>query len=366
MRVLLMIPTLGPGGAERVMTSLAEGLVRNGHEVFLLTLSGRDTDFYAVPAGVSRIALAAMGNSRHLGDALLANLRRILAVRRAIVAVKPDALLSFMTSMNVLTVLASVGLCVRVVASERVDPASYSSGRVWNQLRLCTYRHLDALVVQTADAQRWFRERLPRLHIARIVNPLAVQSATPADTIPVPKPFVLAAGRLVHQKGFDLLIRAFGTVARDVPAMRLAIAGEGPDEASLRALAAELGLSARVLFLGRVSALPALMREATAFILSSRFEGFPNVLLEALDQGVPTIATDCPGGSREILRDGTCGLLVPCENVTALAEAIRRLIGDTALQQELSRAGRTVAAEYRIERIIPEWERALGRPGALH
>src|SRR5262249_97138 len=160
------------------------------------------------------------------------------------------------------------------------------------------------------------------------------------------RPFLLAAGRLVPQKGFDILIRAFATVASDCDSLTLAIAGEGPQEGSLRDLVIELRLERRVLFLGQVQKLRALMPPADPFLLSSRYEGFPNVLLEALGSGVPVVATDCPGGPREVLRDGEFGLLVRCGDVAELADAVRRVATDSHLRKRLSETGALAAAPY--------------------
>src|SRR5262249_8325308 len=212
----------------------------------------------------------------------------------------PDAVLSFMTSMNVLTLLACAGLRARVVVSERIDPQSHYESGVWRALRRLAYRRADALAVQTEGAARWFRTHLgERSPVTVLPNPVGA-IADCRSSVSVPRPFILAAGRLVDQKGFDVLIRAFALVVPECSDLRLVIAGDGPQARALRDLAAELRLDDRVIFSGTVSGLQGLMREADAFVLSSRYEGFPNVLLEALACRVPVVATDCPGGPREI------------------------------------------------------------------
>jgi glycosyltransferase involved in cell wall biosynthesis len=165
----------------------------------------------------------------------------------------------------------------------------------------------------------------------------------------------------VHQKGFDLLIEAFAIIASQNEQLRLAIAGEGPDLQLLRDLAARLDLAQRVSFLGPIKNLSAVMRKADVFVLSSRYEGFPNVLLEALASGVPVVSTDCPSGPREILGDGSLGLLVPCGSAKALAEAVMRVISDAELHRRLSAPG--VARRYELGSVITAWETLLaGRP----
>jgi glycosyltransferase involved in cell wall biosynthesis len=360
MRVTLMIPSLGAGGAERVMTLLANNLRERGHEVYLLTLAGSRDDFFGVGSGVRRIALDLTGNSSSMLGAARANIRRIRAIRAVVRHIRPDAVLSFITSMNVLAILACVGLPVRVVVSERIDPRSHHMEQGWARLRTAAYRYTDALVAQTADAADWFRQQLgKRIAVTTIPNPVMAAVESAAVDVAIPRPFMLAAGRLVQQKGFDLLIHAFADVARTRPELNLVIAGEGPEAPTLKRLAAEMGVAERVFFPGRVRELPGFMKEATGFVLSSRYEGFPNVLLEALASGLPVIATDCPGGPREILCDGAYGLLVSNESVRGLGEAMIRLASDADLRERLSRTASKAIARYEVGAVTTAWEQVL-------
>lgn len=360
MRVVLTIPTLGPGGAERVMTLLAEGLATRGHAVSLVTLSRTEEDFFAIGQRVRRVGLDLMRDSASVVGALQANLERVRALRRVVSSIDPDAVLSFMTSMNVLTLFACMGLRARLVVSERIDPQSHYENGWWRGLRRLAYSRADALAVQTEAAARWFRTRLSeRAAVIVLPNPVAVMPDSGRSSIAVSKPFILAAGRLVHQKGFDLLIRAFALVVKEGSDLRLVIAGDGPQACELRELVAELQLDGRVIFPGTVTGLQALMREADAFVLSSRYEGFPNVLLEALACRVPVVATDCPGGPREILQDGEFGLLVPSEDPTALAGALRRLATDVSLRYRLSARAPLATEKYSIDHVVARWEELL-------
>jgi GalNAc-alpha-(1->4)-GalNAc-alpha-(1->3)-diNAcBac-PP-undecaprenol alpha-1,4-N-acetyl-D-galactosaminyltransferase len=359
-----MISSLGPGGAERVMTLLADALAARGHDVCLLTLADPNGDFFSVGPRVRRVALALSGDSKTTLQAVRNNLCRVRAIRRAVSDNAPEAIISFMTNTNVLAILACSRLPVRVIVSERVDPRGHRVERLWSVLRLLLYRRADALVVQTGEAAAWFRQRLPgRVAVTAIANPVARVGEAPSPTVTrIPRPFILAAGRLVHQKGFDLLITAFAKVTERCPSLRLAIAGEGPDRAALLELATRLGLETRVFLLGRVAALPALMRQAHAFVLSSRYEGFPNVLLEALANGLPVVSTDCPSGPREILLDSQYGLLVSREDPGALAEALVRISTDEDLRQRLSSVGPAAIDRYGVESVVAAWESVLS-PG---
>jgi glycosyltransferase involved in cell wall biosynthesis len=170
---------------------------------------------------------------------------------------------------------------------------------------------------------------------------------------------ILAVGRLEPQKGFDVLLRAFADVARSRPEWRLRIAGEGPERGRLEALVFDLGIEDRVNLDGVVSDIDAAMRSADLFVLSSRYEGFPNALCEAMASGLPVIATDCPVGPREIVRDGIDGVLVPPEDERALAGAMDRLMDDPASRERLGAAASAIAERFTPVAILDRWESLL-------
>ena len=359
MRIVLAISSLGAGGAERVMTLLAGALAARDHEVWLVTLTRSGDDFFSVDTRVRRLGLGLTGDSPNMLRGLWANLRRLRALRRIVSTVEPHAVLSFMTSMNVLMILACIRLRVRVVVSERVDPAAHMENRIWTDLRSLLYQSAHAVVVQTENIADWFRKRLGRrARIVVIPNPVVPASGVEVGARESER-FILSAGRLAHQKGFDLLIRAFAAAAPRTRQLQLVIAGEGPQGRYLRDLAAELGVGPRVSFPGQVRDLRALMEVAMAFILPSRYEGFPNVLLEALAAGVPCVAADCPGGTREILANGAYGLLVPPQDLLALTEAIDRITADSELRARYAQAGAAAIERYRLDRVVVLWERLL-------
>jgi GalNAc-alpha-(1->4)-GalNAc-alpha-(1->3)-diNAcBac-PP-undecaprenol alpha-1,4-N-acetyl-D-galactosaminyltransferase len=361
MRIALVISGLGPGGAERVISLLANGLAERGHDVFLVTLAPSGSDFYSLDPRVKRRGLAGIGDSGGTFGAVLANSRRIRGLRGALRAIAPETVLAFVTQTNVLALIACTGLKIRVVVSERIDPANHSEGILWSALRAATYQAADLLVVQTEQIASWFKRRLLRSRrVVVIPNPVVIAPHATCAAESGAQPYVLAAGRLVPQKGFDVLIRAFALAG--VPGAGLAIAGEGPELRQLQGLAAELGLENRVRFLGNQPDLPGLMGSAQLFVLPSRYEGLPNVLLEALASGVATIATDT-AGARTILRDGEFGLLVPRDDAAALGSAISLLLNDHEQRRRFAAAGRAAVAPFEYGRVLAAWEAVL-RPGS--
>ena len=189
-----------------------------------------------------------------------------------------------------------------------------------------------------------------------IGNPVPVVDAPVRKTV---RPRVVAAGRLVPQKGFDVLLRAFARV--DAPDWDLVIFGEGPERARLEALRASLGLHDRVRLAGTSDVLADELARSSLFVLASRFEGFPNVLCEAMAVGLPVIATRCPAGPEEIVRDGVDGRLVGVDDVAGLARAMQELMTSPDTRARMSAASREVSERYGLARVVAEWDGVFDR-----
>jgi glycosyltransferase involved in cell wall biosynthesis len=175
-------------------------------------------------------------------------------------------------------------------------------------------------------------------------------------------PLVTAHGRLGHQKGWDVLLRAFERVLAEVPEARLRIVGEGPERGELERLAAELGLQGHCELPGFSSDPIAAIEEGDVYVLPSRWEGLPNSLLEAIGAGLPAVAADCPTGPLEILgRDGEFGLLVGVEAVDELANALLRLLGDAALRVRLAAGARRRALDFTLEKNVMAYRPILSQ-----
>ncbi len=361
-RVALVIPALTLGGAERVVCALAEDWARAGREVSVVTVASRQDDVYALAPGVRRVTLDLARPSRHALDALLQMGRRVAALRRALRALEPAVVVCFLESANVLSLLAASGTGVPVFVCVRTDPRYALLERRWAVLRRWLYPRARGVVVQTEGAAAWARRFCPRVHVIPNFAPRPARVAAPGAEQGAKR--LLAMGRLAAEKGFDVLIEAFAQVAGAHPDWSLSILGEGPARPGLETLVARLGLGERVSLPGFAADPFAELAAAHAFALPSRYEGFPNALLEAMACGLPAVAFDCPSGPAEVIVHGQNGLLVPPGDGRRLAAALDRVMGSGAERARMGRSAREVTVSLAPERVLARWSALLREVGA--
>lgn len=362
MKILFFIHSLSLGGAERVTANLANYWAARGWEITIVTIAGKEKDFYSLHPGVKRIALNLAASSSNFVKALFYNTKRVLALRKVLGLIHPDVAVGMMTTANVLLVLASQNLRIPVIGSERIHPPMLDVGAWWAFMRRKTYPHLRALVALTDRSALWLKEYTGAKKVEVIPNPVPFP-------LPVHEPIVepekvwspgkkklLAVGRLAEQKGFDLLIKGFAQLAPRFPHWQLAIVGEGKEHKALEDLISRLGLQGKVFLVGRVGNIGDWYQAADLYVMSSRFEGFPNTLIEAMAYGLPVVSTDCETGPREIVRQGVDGLLVPPNDLPALVRALARLMDDTALRQRMSKQAVKVRERFGLPKIAKKWE----------
>lgn len=356
MKLVLVISSLGGGGAERVMTLLANAWVERGNEVTLITLASDRKDRYRLDPAVRRIALDVAGNSAHVLAAVAHNIVRIRALRRAIAASRPDAVISFVAESNVRVLIAAAGLRVPVIISERTALNGHHMRGVWRTLRRWSYPRATAIVAQTRRCAAEL-EALARRQVDVIANPVSIESRP--DDVPAHERAdgntLLAVGRLSPEKGFDLLIEAFAQAAPRHPGWNLVILGEGPLRAELERKVAEHDLGGRIAMPGFDAHVRSAMRRADLFVLSSRYEGFPNALLEAMTEGLACVSFDCDAGPRELIDHRRNGWLVPAGDARALAAALDTLMGDAVLRARLGQRARDVSSTYSLATILDQW-----------
>ena len=339
------------------MTNLANYWVEHNHEVCLLTFDmGERPAAYRLDQRVNRIRLALVGDSANTLAAVKQNLRRLFKLRAAILQSRPQCVISFMGTTNVLAVLAASGTNIPVIVSERSDPSSNHIGREWDRLRTITYKRAARVVAPTA---RILSSLAPQIRSRGTVIPNPVLPPS-VETDPAERSdCLISVGRLGREKGFDILLAAFAKVHKVYPSWKLMIVGEGVLRKDLESLAEQLGIAGSLKFVGQVNNPEDYLVKASIFVMASRYEGFPNALCEAMGCGLAVIHTDCPTGPREIIRDGFDGILVPTENADALAEAISKLITDEELRRTLGHNARRITERFGIDEVMRQWEALL-------
>ena len=354
--IVLVTGSLQCGGAERVLADMANYWARRGSRVTFATWSGPEVaDFFQLDPRVRREWLNVPMPGTSLRHQLQASFRRVRRLRGLLKETRPAAVLSFIHTSNLLSILAALGLGTRIVVSERMQPAvDPTLSRFWKLLRRLLYRWSDVVVAQSSDAARWITENCGKdaVVIPNALRPLPLLECER-------QPLILAVGRLTHQKGFDLLLRAFAGIAPEFEDWRVAIAGDGRERENLVRLRNELQISERVELVGQVSDIENWMSRAGLVVQPSRFEGFPNAVLESMGMGAPVIAADCPSGPSDLIEDGVNGRLVPVEDVATLGKVMAELMSQRALRDTLGREAAKSRHLYNQDAIMAKWEACL-------
>jgi glycosyltransferase involved in cell wall biosynthesis len=399
--LIFVCNSLEAGGIERVVSTLANEWSRRGRKVCVVTLHDRRRFFTLDPgvphlvvdrAGLTWLAevlrkltprLGGAGRVRALLVALLGeellhvftrgayrlNFRAYLAceswlLRRALRRVNSPVVVSMGTGVNIITLKACKGLGRRVIISERNDPRRLPLQKTWDWIARALYQRADIVTANTRAALIDMREFVPEAKLAFVPNPLVSGGGGHWDVaaVPPPAPSILIVGRLVWDKSHDVLLEAFALLGEGFAEWRLAVVGDGRMRDELKGRAAALGIGGRVDWHGVVPDPHPFYRAARIFALPSRVEGTPNALLEAMSHGLPVVVSDGPPGPRELVKDGESGLVVPVNDVRALAAALRRLADDEALCRRLGDAARQRVKEFDLPCALEAWESVVGLP----
>jgi GalNAc-alpha-(1->4)-GalNAc-alpha-(1->3)-diNAcBac-PP-undecaprenol alpha-1,4-N-acetyl-D-galactosaminyltransferase len=366
MKILCLASSLDAGGAERVLTVLCNAWSARGDTVTLIpTFSGGGKPFYEIVEAVELIYLADVVGVR--GKNVLSYVRRIHALRRLIGERAPDVIVSFMPNVNVAAILTSLFLKIPLIICERDDPSSRSSFDFWEICSKLTYRFADMFTVQTESVANKVHRLYPGLRKVRLVpNPLSEGVHAFAARTGGSRKLLLGMGRLAPQKQIEKMIKAFSDVAVRFDDWDLHIYGDGPLKDSLHALIDARGVRGRVILKGRTKEPWRVMAEADAFVMTSRHEGFPNALLEAMAVGLPCVVFDCPSGPREITRDGRDALLVPLDDHDSLVGALSTIMDDEQLRRSIGAQARdSVLSRFSLQTVLQRWDYLFEEVGAI-
>jgi glycosyltransferase involved in cell wall biosynthesis len=377
--VVLVIAHLGAGGTQRVVATAANALVERGIEVHIITIFNEPADAYEVDPRVHRHTLGAPLVLVEKQSRLVKNVapfaraamkselvrrpisvlafgielnRRTKGLRRKLRMIGPDTVLSFLTQTNLITLLAARGLPARVVVSERNDPKRQHHSLRVVLLRNLLYRSSDMVTANSVGAVESLARIVPRRKLAFLPNPLGVTDCGPPVTFAGPT--FITVTRFVPQKGLDVLLKAAALAFAKLPEWRLAIVGDGSLRDELHSLATELGIASRIDWLGYQNDPISYLKAAKFFVLTSRFEGSPNALLEAMACGLPSVVSDASPGPLELIGDDA-GLIVPVEDVEATAAAIVSLASDEGIRARLGKAAVKRTEMYQLDQAMGVW-----------
>ena len=336
-------------GAERMTATIANALAEQGHEVTILSLWDPASCFALNPAVRHEALFTERPSFKRAYAATVAGIRRHLKEHRIDILVQVDTMLSLFA------LPAALGLGVRHIAWEHChfDEDLGRRARRWAR-QLAAHYCAHVVVLTERDRTRWLEALKPRSSVVCIPNPLPF--VLPAQPAPRISKTVLAVGRLVHTKGFDVLLNAWALVTQRMPDWKLMIVGEGEERHALEALRERLGICHNVELPGAFSDITKAYEQASIFCLSSRYEGFGLVLIEAMAFGLPIVSTACETGPRELLEDKRDAILVAVDDHQALAGALLRLISDHAEADRLAQVASMKAKLFSNERITEEWD----------
>jgi glycosyltransferase involved in cell wall biosynthesis len=349
------------GGAERVLATVANGLVDRGHEVAVLTFEQPGgQSFYLLNHRIQRLDLG-IGSTVHPAT-MVETLKRLPALRQAVLAYAPEVTIGFMHSMFIPLGLALVGTAIPLLASEHIVPEHYRSRR-WVETALLSLtpvlvRRITCVSEQVRSSYPWYL----RQRMIAIANPVVLSpSSTSPPLAPPAGKTLLAVGRLEPQKDHATLINAFSQIAPDCPEWQLRIIGDGSLRAALEAQIKELGLSDRITLIGSTSNIASEYQTADLFVMPSRYESFGLTAVEALSYGLPTVGFQDCQGINQLIRSGVNGFLVDAADsrATALAAKLKQIMINEDLLKELSNGTIEGLEIHHVDNVLNCWESLL-------
>lgn len=346
-KIIFFIGSMSRGGAERVISILANHYAEKGWNVSIVMLLRPDTGY----ALNSRIQLRDMtGNTS-------SRIKRIpywiKNIRGLVRNEDPDVIVSFVARINVLVQTACAGLKKKLIVSERNDPRRDGRGKIMDLFTWLLYPEADRVVFQSKEARAYFCKRIQKKSVI-IYNPVQVEEQAAAVTMKK----IVTAGRLEPQKNHMLLIHAFRRVLAKFPEYELWIYGDGYLKKQLYEETVRLGIKGQVFFPGNVTDLHQQIADAEVFVLSSDYEGLSNALLEAMMMGIPCVSAEC-AGSREVIQDGNNGLLARSGDEASLADAVCSLLADKELSARISENARISSKKFSSENVLTQWDKII-------
>lgn len=349
-KLIFIVHNLGYGGAQKMLVYVAETCLNQYQDIRLLALSDKKTELDVD----KRIRITKLHYKLYQNKLkkFKEKIKTIKELRAYLKKEQPEAVCIFGLDTFLLTRVAIFGMKSKIIVSERNAPTSY--GKFWYQFSKWLYQKSDAVVFQLEDVKKMYNKNVQKKSYV-IPNPYR-ENGVECFKGTREKIITAAAAKFDKRKGIDTLIKAFSVVHNKHKEYRLIIYGEGPLKENYISLCKKLNVDSYVSFPGTTANVAEKICRASVFVLPSRNEGIPNVLMEAMGAGIPCVACDCiPGGPRLLMNSGERGKLVPVDDVNAMANAINQIIENPELQSRLSMKGQEVRELFSDKKIKRMW-----------
>lgn len=347
--IVFTCDSMGSGGAEKVISTLANEMSRIGINVSIIGVGdpNKPHSFYKLNDGVNYLTLANEGGRR------IKSLKRIILLRKTICSIGPDVVISFLPNANIYTCFSLIGTNIPYINSERNNPRVNPTNKLERVLKKLSFMMANGSVFQTNDALQFYPE-IVKKKATIIKNPISFNKSFATKVVKRNK-VVLAVGRLTKQKNYINLLEAFKIFNEEKNhEYMLRIYGEGPLKDELIDYCKSININNNVTFMGSDNNWHEKEIDDSMYVLSSDYEGMPNSLAEAMALGIPSISTDCPcGGSRELINDGVNGFLVPVNNPSALSEKMLQL--SNQITNRFKEENSNMVIEYSPSNITNLW-----------
>ena len=357
--ILFFIPSMNPGGAEHVIATLSN-LWSPSHRVSILIFHNMPS-FYPLDKNINLVKMdlpiAAQGLKRLLWLPWI-EWKRLKFFVNYVRQNKFDCILAFTETTSFIALLAQIFYHIpHIFVSERNDPSSYP---YWLQkIILFLYRHAHGIICQNEYVKKYYIKHGFKMPLVVLPNPVKLEDF-PSGNPPIKRREIVTVGRLTEQKNQALLIQAFSEIASKYPQYTLKIYGVGPLEHTLRNQIVDLGLENRVLLMGSKKQVMFEVQQSDIFVLTSNFEGFPNVLIEAMASGMPVISSDFPTEvARQLIQNGINGYLFPVGNKAALVSALENMLNCPDKWATMGQLNRQIVQQYKAEKVAEDWLSAI-------
>jgi glycosyltransferase involved in cell wall biosynthesis len=355
-KIGFIIGKLSSGGAERVISTLSNELIEN-FDIVIITFV-KSTPFYDLDKRIKVIACRDfIDYPSSIFQSLKLNYLLIKRISRIIKTEQVDISIGFITSANILATIASKINRIPCIISERNNPLIEDVPRFWVILRRLIYPLADSVILQTEGVKKIYEKKIKPHKITILPNPISSKLSELRKHSLKKEKIILTVGRLDKNKCQEILIKAYKNISPK--GWKVIIIGEGNQRKKLESVIKKYNLSEKIEIISKVKSIDKYYNEASIFVFTSKTEGFPNALLEAMHFGLPCISTDCNFGPSDLIENGANGFLVPINDPIILKNQLSALINNEALRAEFSKKSKLTTKNYKSEKVIAKWEELI-------